>query len=121
MAERDKDGKFQPGHTKLGGRAKSEVKMAFLNAVIEAHDPETIRDNLRWCVECAKKQGSPRMVLAVTEFEIENIIGKAVIRSESSNSNAIEKAFEQMKEWQAETEQAQIEQMYSEQSTEHTS
>jgi hypothetical protein len=114
VAERDNSGRFEKGHTKLGGRAKAEVKMAFLDAVIAAHDPESITDNLRWCVECAKRQNSPRMVLAVTEFEIENIIGKAVIRSEATNGNAIEEAMQRWKEMQAQSEQAEIEQMFKE-------
>lgn len=97
MADRDERGRLLPGHSIKGGRKRSEISQAILDAIVGAFTPEEIQNNLREAFEVAKRQGSAKgMIMAMTPT-MEYGPGKPVIRIERTEGDPISAALEELR------------------------
>src|SRR4051812_1608475 len=110
---RDNHGRWQAGHSgNPAGRAPRKQEEEMLDAIKTTFPPERITSYLEQAMEIAIKNGSARSIIAVLEFAAHYSLGKPIARTERVGGNAIEEAMQRWKEMQAQSEQAEIEQMF---------
>jgi hypothetical protein len=102
MADRDELGRLLPGHSIKGGRKRSEISQAILDAIVGAFTPDEIRQNLRDAFDTAKRQGSAKGMIMAMAPTMEYGPGKPVIRIERTEGDPISAALDELRRIHAE-------------------